>query len=102
MLYAKGFSWDKAKIKPFTTLSISLFFVGDLYIEKYTKMQSKTERVQDIDSMSKDNIPIEFIRLEHEQPEITTVHGNILECPTIDLVNMLSYINWAGKKETKE
>lgn len=50
-------------------------------------MQSEAERVQDIALMSKDNIPIEFIRSEHEQPGITTVHGEVLECPTIDFSN---------------
>ncbi|VVA13650.1 PREDICTED: flavonol [Prunus dulcis] len=50
-------------------------------------MQSEAERVQDIALMSKANIPIEFIRSEHEQPGITTVHGKVLECPTIDFSN---------------
>lgn len=42
------------------------------------------ERVQNIASISKDEIPAEFIRSENEQPGITTVHGTSLECPTID------------------
>ncbi|GMH25113.1 hypothetical protein Nepgr_026956 [Nepenthes gracilis] len=45
------------------------------------------ERVQAISkqSMSMNTIPHEFIRSENEQPAITTVHGAILEVPTIDL-----------------
>ncbi|GMH25111.1 hypothetical protein Nepgr_026954 [Nepenthes gracilis] len=45
------------------------------------------ERVQAISqqSMSINTIPHEFIRSENEQPVITTVHGAILEVPTIDL-----------------
>ncbi|XP_074279506.1 flavonol synthase/flavanone 3-hydroxylase-like [Silene latifolia] len=48
------------------------------------------ERVQNIAMKSKtlDNIPSEFIRLEHEQPTLTTVHGSILQIPTIDLDNV--------------
>ncbi|GAB2290830.1 Belongs to the iron ascorbate-dependent oxidoreductase [Dionaea muscipula] len=47
----------------------------------------EVERVQAIASlsMSINTIPLEFIRLESEQPAITTVHGSILEVPTIDL-----------------
>ncbi|GAV84099.1 2OG-FeII_Oxy domain-containing protein/DIOX_N domain-containing protein [Cephalotus follicularis] len=43
------------------------------------------ERVQAIASMSKEQIPKEFIRSDHEQPGITTVKGKILEVPVIDL-----------------
>nr|POE61157.1 flavonol synthase/flavanone 3-hydroxylase [Quercus suber] len=42
------------------------------------------ERVQDIAKSSKETIPDAFIRLETEQPGITTVHGAVLEVPTID------------------
>ncbi|GMH31352.1 hypothetical protein Nepgr_033195 [Nepenthes gracilis] len=47
----------------------------------------EVERVQAISklSMSINTIPYEFIRSENEQPAITTVHGEILEVPTIDL-----------------
>ncbi|CAM8988669.1 unnamed protein product [Rhodiola kirilowii] len=43
-------------------------------------------RVQAIASsaMSKDTIPLEFIRSESEQPAITTVHGASLEVPVIN------------------
>lgn len=33
----------------------------------------------------KEKIPEEFIRSQHEQPGITTVHGTVLEVPVIDL-----------------
>ncbi|KAL5558364.1 hypothetical protein UlMin_034575 [Ulmus minor] len=42
------------------------------------------ERVHDIALRSKDTIPSEYIRPENEQPGITTVHGTVLEAPTID------------------
>nr|QEM23327.1 flavonol synthase [Colobanthus quitensis] len=44
------------------------------------------QRVQKIalNSKTKDYIPSEFIRLENEQPSITTVRGSILQIPTID------------------
>ncbi|GAB2224214.1 hypothetical protein Droror1_Dr00004966 [Drosera rotundifolia] len=47
----------------------------------------EVERVQAIASLSmtKNTIPIEFIRSETEQPAITTVQGSILEVPSIDL-----------------
>uniref|UniRef100_A0A0K8WMR2 Flavonol synthase 3 n=1 Tax=Acacia koa TaxID=468172 RepID=A0A0K8WMR2_ACAKO len=44
-------------------------------------------RVQDVASVSKDEIPTEFIRSETEQPGITTVRGVHLEVPTIDFSN---------------
>ncbi|KAL6984412.1 iron ascorbate-dependent oxidoreductase [Sarracenia purpurea var. burkii] len=47
----------------------------------------EVERVQAIASLSKcnDTIPAEFIRAENEQPAITTVRGQFLEVPVIDL-----------------
>nr|WGJ63359.1 flavonol synthase FLS1 [Hypericum monogynum] len=42
-------------------------------------------RVQNVASMFKDTIPDAFIRLECEQPAITTVPGVNLEVPVIDL-----------------
>lgn len=42
-------------------------------------------RVQDVALKHNDTIPQEFIRSEHEQPGITTVHGAVLEVPVIDL-----------------
>lgn len=42
-------------------------------------------RVQDVAIKHNDTIPQEFIRSEHEQPGITTVHGAVLEVPVIDL-----------------
>jgi flavonol synthase len=45
------------------------------------------ERVQGIASLSKDEIPAEFVRSVNEQPGITTVHGEVLEVPTIDLTD---------------
>ncbi|KAJ3695907.1 hypothetical protein LUZ60_001284 [Juncus effusus] len=47
----------------------------------------EVQRVQAIASMSKnlDTIPDEFIRLEHEQPGITTYDGLVPEVPVIDL-----------------
>ncbi|KAL2339818.1 hypothetical protein Fmac_007758 [Flemingia macrophylla] len=44
----------------------------------------ETLRVQNIASLSKESIPAEFIRLETEQPCITTVQGTQLEVPIID------------------
>lgn len=45
----------------------------------------EVERVQEIASASKGNyIPAEFIRAKNEQPGITTVHGTVLEVPSID------------------
>lgn len=44
----------------------------------------EVERVQAIASKTLDTIPSEFIRSETEQPAITTVHGSVLEVPTID------------------
>lgn len=44
-------------------------------------------RVQNVASLSKDDIPPEFVRSETEQPGITTVRGVNLEVPTIDLSN---------------
>ena len=43
--------------------------------------------VQNVASLSGDNIPAEFIRSETEQPGITTVQGVNLEVPTIDMSN---------------
>lgn len=43
------------------------------------------ERVQDVASLSKESIPEEYIRSENEQPRMTTVQGEVLEVPTIDL-----------------
>lgn len=43
--------------------------------------------MQDIASLSKDEIPAEFIRSVSEQPGITTVRGEVLEVPTIDLAD---------------
>lgn len=34
---------------------------------------------------SVDSIPLEFIRAENEQPAMTTMHGSVLEVPTIDI-----------------
>ncbi|KAL9252413.1 Flavonol synthase/flavanone 3-hydroxylase-like protein [Drosera capensis] len=47
----------------------------------------EVKRVQAIASLSmtKNTIPIEFIRSETEQPAITTVQGSVLEVPLIDL-----------------
>lgn len=42
-------------------------------------------RVHDIANKYKETIPVEFIRSENEQPGITTVKGELLEVPTIDL-----------------
>lgn len=49
----------------------------------------EVERVQEIASLSslKGTIPSAFIRLENEQPAITTIHGVLLEVPVIDLSN---------------
>ena len=44
-------------------------------------------RVHDIALTSGETIPAAFIRPENEQPGITTVHGEILEVPTIDFSN---------------
>ncbi|KAK8672970.1 hypothetical protein V6N13_111326 [Hibiscus sabdariffa] len=46
----------------------------------------EVERVQAIvsSSLTKGNIPIEFIRPEDEQPAITTFHGPIPDIPVID------------------
>ncbi|XP_047324091.1 flavonol synthase/flavanone 3-hydroxylase [Impatiens glandulifera] len=48
----------------------------------------EVQRVQAISTLSKcmDTIPAEFIRSENEQPAITTVKGEILEVPVIDLL----------------
>nr|AYK27188.1 flavonol synthase [Juglans sigillata] len=43
------------------------------------------ERVQDVASLSKESIPEEYIRSEDEQPGSTTVQGEVLEVPTIDV-----------------
>ena len=45
----------------------------------------EVERLQAIASKTLDPIPSEFIRSETEQPAITTVHGSVLEVPTIDV-----------------
>ncbi|XVF56390.1 hypothetical protein PTKIN_Ptkin06aG0116800 [Pterospermum kingtungense] len=47
----------------------------------------EVERVQAIasSSLTKDNIPTEFIRAEDEQPAMTTFHGPVPEIPVIDL-----------------
>lgn len=45
----------------------------------------ETERVQNIASTFEDTIPEAFIRSEHEQPAITTVHGVNLDVPVIDV-----------------
>ncbi|OMO73960.1 Oxoglutarate/iron-dependent dioxygenase [Corchorus olitorius] len=47
----------------------------------------EVERVQTIASsvLSKDNVPIEFIRPEDEQPGITTFHGPVPDIPVVDL-----------------
>ena len=45
----------------------------------------EVERVQAIASKTLDAIPSEFIRSETEQPATTTVHGTVLQVPTIDL-----------------
>ncbi|KAJ4700628.1 Flavonol synthase [Melia azedarach] len=47
----------------------------------------EVERVQDIALKQKNanTIPEDFIRSQHEQPGITTVHGAVLEVPVIDL-----------------
>lgn len=49
----------------------------------------EVERVQAISSllMSKDVIPDEFVRLESEQPGVTTFHGPVPEVPVIDLTD---------------
>ncbi|KAH1038179.1 hypothetical protein J1N35_039922 [Gossypium stocksii] len=46
----------------------------------------EVERVQAIvsSSLAKDNIPLEFVRPEDEQPAITTFHGPIPDIPVID------------------
>ncbi|KNA06651.1 hypothetical protein SOVF_179140 [Spinacia oleracea] len=41
------------------------------------------EKVQNI-ALNFNSIPSEFIRSESEQPAVTTVHGTVLEVPTID------------------
>ncbi|KAG8501785.1 hypothetical protein CXB51_004702 [Gossypium anomalum] len=47
----------------------------------------EVERVQAIvsSSLAKDNIPLEFVRPEDEQPAITTFHGPIPDIPVIDI-----------------
>ncbi|PNT48598.1 hypothetical protein POPTR_002G086700v4 [Populus trichocarpa] len=45
----------------------------------------EAERVQNIASTFEDTIPEAFIRSEHEQPAITTVHGVNLDVPVIDV-----------------
>ncbi|KAM1022526.1 hypothetical protein TB2_043376 [Malus domestica] len=67
-------------------------------------MHPQVERVQDIASISKDEIPEEFIRSENEQQGITTVQGKTLECPTIDFsihddVKILNQIIEASRDE---
>ncbi|KAI4307304.1 hypothetical protein L6164_030508 [Bauhinia variegata] len=45
------------------------------------------QRVQNVASLSKDDIPAEFVMSETEQPGITTVKGVNLEVPIIDFSN---------------
>ncbi|KAJ6685446.1 2-OXOGLUTARATE (2OG) AND FE(II)-DEPENDENT OXYGENASE SUPERFAMILY PROTEIN-RELATED [Salix purpurea] len=45
----------------------------------------ESERVQNIASTFEDTIPEAFVRSEHEQPAITTVHGIDLDVPVIDV-----------------
>ena len=47
----------------------------------------EVERVQSIAYLSKcmDTIPVEFIRAETEQPAITSVHGEVLEVPVVNI-----------------
>ncbi|PSS19442.1 Flavonol synthase/flavanone 3-hydroxylase [Actinidia chinensis var. chinensis] len=47
----------------------------------------EVERVQSIAYLSKcmDTIPVEFIRAENEQPAITSVHGEVLEVPVVNI-----------------
>ncbi|KAI4337783.1 hypothetical protein L6164_016158 [Bauhinia variegata] len=45
------------------------------------------QRVQNVASLSKDEIPAEFVRAEKDQPGLTTVRGVNLEVPIIDFSN---------------
>ncbi|KAK9758244.1 hypothetical protein RND81_01G217700 [Saponaria officinalis] len=69
------------------------------------KMEISSERVQNIalNSHNIDTIPQEYIRSENEQPAITTVHGSVLQVPTIDFEvdegeNLVEKIHNASKE----
>ncbi|AES71332.1 flavonol synthase/flavanone 3-hydroxylase [Medicago truncatula] len=47
----------------------------------------KTQRVQNVASLSNETIPAEFVRSEKEQPGNSTVRGTQLEVPLIDFSN---------------
>lgn len=48
-------------------------------------MQNIVFKLNNNGKVEEERIPKEFIRSEKEQPAITTVHGSVLEVPTIDL-----------------
>jgi len=47
----------------------------------------KTQKVQNVASLSNETIPAEFVRSEKEQPRNSTVRGTRLEVPLIDFSN---------------